>query len=337
MTEPATIALRTGVELIRATAPFDAERPWTSWRLLIVTLFILAGLLALALFSPMWPVQILAGVLAGLVQVRLFIFYHDALHGAIFRRSRVAYGLMTLVGIYMMSVRSVWRESHDFHHQHNAKLASSGIGSFPIMSLAMAQRATPGQMRRYRLLRHPATIFGGYLSVFLLGMAIGPFVRDPRRHWSGPLAVLVHVALVGVIAWQFGWVGALAAVVVPSAVATAMGSYLFYAQHNFPSMQVENREGWNFTTAALRSSSMFEMGWLMRWLTGNIGFHHVHHLNHRIPFYRLPEAMAAIPELQVPGRTSWRIMDVIACLRLYMYDHEQGRMLTRAEAIRVRA
>jgi omega-6 fatty acid desaturase (delta-12 desaturase) len=130
----------------------------------------------------------------------------------------------------------------------------------------------------------------------------------------------------------FGWAVGFTAVILPTALTHAAGAYLFYAQHNFPGMQIRGRHEWEYSFAATRSSSMFDMGPVMHWFTGNIGYHHVHHLNHRIPFYRLPEAMAAIPELQDPGRTSWHPRDVLACLRLKLWDTAQGRMVTFEEA-----
>jgi omega-6 fatty acid desaturase (delta-12 desaturase) len=134
----------------------------------------------------------------------------------------------------------------------------------------------------------------------------------------------------GLSLW-LGPINALCLLVIPLAVTHGMGTYLFYAQHNFPDMNLKSRREWDYTHAALRSSSMFDMPPLMHWLTGNIGYHHVHHLNHRIPFYRLPEAMASVPELQNPGRTSWRLRDVKACLDLAVWDPDRGRMLTYAE------
>ena len=120
--------------------------------------------------------------------------------------------------------------------------------------------------------------------------------------------------------------------VVPAAVAMALGAYLFYAQHNFPAMRLKGRRDWTYAFAALRSSSMFEMSPMMHWFTGNIGYHHVHHLNHRIPFYRLPEAMRAIPETHDPGRTSWRLRDIAGCLRVFLWDGDEQRMLSRGES-----
>ena len=114
---------------------------------------------------------------------------------------------------------------------------------------------------------------------------------------------------------------------VPVAVASALGAYLFYAQHNYPGVKVARRENWTFSGAALESSSHMQLGPAMQWLTANIGFHHVHHLNPAIPFYRLPEAMAALSELQHPQVTSLRPRDVVACFRLKLWDPEQAKMV----------
>ena len=319
---------RRGPELIRAAAPFEREDRGTSWWLLVETVLILGGLIALAMWAAWWPVQILAGFLAGLVQVRLFIFYHDTLHGALFRGAPVAQGLMTVVGIYFCTVRSVWSESHDFHHQHNGKLAWSAVGSYPLLSTAAASRLRPGQDRLYRLTRHPLTMLCGYLTTSLFGLALVPFLRAPRRHVMAPVAVVLHLGLIGLVAWLAGPFTAVCAVVLPSLVSTAIGAYLFYAQHNFPDLAVCPNGTWSYTDAAVQGSSMFEMSRMMHWFTGNIGFHHVHHLSHRIPFYRLREAMRAIPELHRPGRTSWALADIRACLRLHFWDAEQGRLVS---------
>jgi omega-6 fatty acid desaturase (delta-12 desaturase) len=326
------VGQRTGAELIRASSAFEGESRFTTWRLLASTLAVHAALVWALLATPSWPVKALAAVILGLTQVRLFIFFHDALHGAIFRNSKVGHALMSVVGFYVVAVRSVWKETHDYHHQNNAKLVGSSIGSFPVLTVGMRERVTPAQLRAYRLARHPLTIVLGYLTVFLFGMTIPPFRREPRRHWAAPVAGLLHIALFVGLGLALGWLDAFFLVVVSGFVAMGVGSYLFYAQHNFPAMRLRGRRDWNHAFAALHSSSMFDMSPLMHWFTGNIGYHHVHHLNHRIPFYRLPAAMKAMPELHHPGRTSWRLRDIRACLSLYLWDPEQDRMLTYAEA-----
>ncbi len=341
---------RTGAALILATRVFAEEHTATSWGLLGATLVPLSVLLAVAACGPHAlmhiasgtgsagsagvfdrVVQVLAGLIAGLVQVRLFIFYHDALHGAIFRRSWLGRRLMDGVGMYLLTARSVWRESHDFHHQHNSKPHASHIGSFPVRTVEDYRHATPAERRGHDRARHPLTMALGYVTLFMGGMVVAPAVRNLRRHWAAPAALAAHIALVVGIGLGVGWMTAFCAVVLPVGFALTVGGYLFYAQHNFPAMQLVERADWCCAGAATQASSLFVMGPVMRWMTGSIGYHHVHHLNHRIPFYRLREAMAALPELQHPGRTSWRIPDILSCLHLHLWDPAQGRMLTRRE------
>ena len=121
-------------------------------------------------------------------------------------------------------------------------------------------------------------------------------------------------------------------VILPMTIASALGSYLFFAQHSFKRMHIITPEAWTFYRAALESSSYMRLNKLMQWFTGNIGYHHIHHLNMRIPFYRLPEAMAAIPELQSPVSTSLAPRDIIECFQSCLWDQDKHRMVSYREA-----
>ena len=129
-----------------------------------------------------------------------------------------------------------------------------------------------------------------------------------------------------------GFAVALFAFVLPFAIACAFGAYLFYAQHTYEGLRILPPDEWSYFDAALVSSSYMKLGWIMNWLTGNIGYHHVHHLNPHIPFYRLPEAMAALPELQHPIVTSLRPHDVLACFRANLWETHTQRMVSYNEA-----
>ena len=115
--------------------------------------------------------------------------------------------------------------------------------------------------------------------------------------------------------------------ILPFFVAHGFGAYLFYAQHNFPEASFEQNMDWSYSNAALNSTSYLVMGTTMNWFTGNIGYHHVHHINHRIPFYRLKEAMKGMPELQNPKTTTLHPRDIINCLKLKVWDPEKRKMV----------
>jgi omega-6 fatty acid desaturase (delta-12 desaturase) len=281
-----------------------------------------------AAWQPLfWPLRLALSVVAGLLCVREFILYHDVMHGALLRGSRAARVVLYPFGVFVMTPPKVWRETHNYHHNHTAKLVGSNIGSFATMTTQQWREATPAQRRHYRLVRHPLTVLFAYFTVFMLEMCLASFLRSPRKRWDSLVALLANWLATALILWRWGPAVFFFGYFLPLAVATATGAYLFYAQHNFDGLHIQPREDWAYDRAALESSSYMEMSPLLAWFTGNIGYHHVHHLNPTIPFYRLPEAMAGIPELQNPGVTRLRPADIAANFRLKLWDPGQQRMV----------
>jgi len=319
--------IRTGVELILATKPFafdDTLKSW--WIILSTTVLWLAAMTGT--FWNLHPLgQIVCSVLSGLLMLRMFVIYHDQQHHAILPKSKVAEGFMNVFGILALSPSSIWRSSHNHHHNHNSKIKGSHIGSFPIMTKAHFLKASPKARWLYLFTRHPLTIGLGYITVFLQGMCLLPFLRKPKAHFDCLLALLVHAGIAGLLLHFTGWSGLLLTQTLPALITFGLGSYLFYAQHNFPTVSFYEKGGWTYERAALDSSSFLKTGPVMGWFTGNIGYHHIHHLNARIPFYRLPEVLAAIPELQMPKTTSLGPLEVMRCLRLKVWDTELQRMV----------
>ena len=318
--------MRTAKELLIASKEFASEYRWLSWWHLWSTLAALAGSIALAASDLSWGLRGMFGVLAGLVGVRLFIIYHDYQHGAILRDSRLAGAVMNLSGLLMLNPPSVWNRSHDHHHKNNSKTFGANIGSYPIMTQEAFAQASTAERLAYAAARHPLTMALGYLTVFSFGMCLRPFLQNPKRHFDGLVSFLLHFGVM-IYVWTLGVDVLLFGMILPSLVAASLGAYLFYAQHNYPAANLRPRAEWSHVEAALHSSSYIAMGRVMSWFTGNIGYHHVHHLNARIPFYRLPEAMAALEELQSPGTTSLRPRDVLACLRLKVWSPEAGKFV----------
>jgi acyl-lipid omega-6 desaturase (Delta-12 desaturase) len=318
---------REGQALLNATRAFVKEDRTKSWLLLLVTLLVCFTLIAIAAKAPWVPVRLLAGALAGLTTVRLFIFYHDFMHLAIFRKSRVAKAILYVYGILVLTPPNSWRDSHNYHHANTAKIVGSHVGSYMMVTTAMWEKMSARERFMYKAIRHPLTIALGYFTIFMLGMCASPFLRAPKKNWDSLVALLVNWGLTALLIVKFGVAFWAFTMFVPLLVATATGAYLFYAQHNFPEIQVQPRHAWSFTKAALDSSSYMKMGPIMHWFTGNIGYHHVHHLNPMIPFYLLPEAMDTIPELKNPPTTSLALTDVLRCFKLKLWDADSGKMV----------
>ena len=319
--------MRTGKELILATKPFARESVARSWYEVIIMLLLIPLTLTVTVAAVPVIVRLGFSLLGGLLMLRLFIIYHDQQHGTILGKSYLASVIMRLVGCLLLSPSSIWKSSHTHHHNHNSKVRGSDIGSFPVMTKAQYGRSSYGERTAYLFKRHPLTILFGYIFVFLYGMCLNPFLSKPSKHIDCLSAMLIHAAIAAMLFLAFGWQAWLFAQFLPSLVSSAIGSYLFYAQHNFPEVEFFDRAGWTYEKAAMQSSSHLKTGALMAWFTGNIGYHHIHHLNAHIPFYRLPEAYARIPELRRAKTISLHPSDILRCLRLKVWDTDTQRMV----------
>jgi len=315
-----------GKQLILATKPFAKENRSRSWLYTLSTLTFILLTFSGIYFVPYLGVKIILSLLAGLLLVRMFVIYHDHQHHTILLKSSIANFIMTAFGIYMLAPTSIWKRSHDHHHNHNSKLFSASIGSFPIATRQKFSGMSSKEKTAYLAIRHPITIGLGYISMFIGGMCIGSFFSAPKRHLDALLALTLHIAAAVCIIIFLGWQFWLLVYFVPFTIACGIGSYLFYAQHNFPGVTFATNKEWAYEKAALESSSYMTMNPVMQWFTGNIGFHHIHHLNSKIPFYRLPEVMKHFPELRQCKTTSLRIKDIVACLRLKIWDTEKEKM-----------
>lgn len=326
--------VRLGHDLLRATRPFAKENVTKSWWYVSSTFALMIAALAGAGLADGWPIRTALGILGGLLMVRAFITYHDFMHGAILRDSRLASLLFHVYGAFILTPARSWKESHNYHHGHVGQISFVGVGAFPIITTRMWREASRLQRLRYRASRHPLVVLFGYLSVFAFSICLAPLLRDPKKHWDSAASILAHGGLIAALWTVSGVEMAFFVILLPMTIAATLGSYLFFAQHSFKRMQILSPESWTFYRAALVSSSYMRLNRVMQWFTGNIGYHHIHHLNVRIPFYRLPEAMAAIPELQSPITTSLAPREIVDCFRASLWDEDRLRMVSYREAER---
>jgi acyl-lipid omega-6 desaturase (Delta-12 desaturase) len=330
---PATSAgVRMGRELLQATNVYAVESVARSWWHVGSTLALLVAALAGAGLAPWWPLRLVLSILGALLIVRAFITYHDYMHGAILSGSRLARVLFGIYAALGLTPQRSWKKSHNYHHGHVGQVSTGSVGAFPLMTTRMWRAASPALRARYRMERHPLTVLTGYVTIFFLNICLLPLLREPAKHWDSAVSLLAHGGLIAVL-WAFGGFDvAFFAVLLPMFIAAALGGYLFFAQHSFKRMIILSPEAWTFYRAALVSSSYMRLNRIMQWFTGNIGYHHIHHLNVRIPFYRLPEAMAAIPELQAPPTTSLAPREIVGCFRSCLWDEDRQRMVSYREA-----
>ena len=304
----------------------------TSWWCLLSTIVLLGALMFVAGSASVNLVtSFSASVLSGFVVVRLFVIYHDFFHGAILRDSWIAHSILYVFGLAILSPAPSWKHAHNHHHNHNSNTFGAEIGGFPLMTTEDYHRSTIWVRLGYRIVRHPLIIVFGYFTSFLLNKTLLKFCKAPRTNMACGISMIVHFGMAIVIG-LFSIKALVLALMVPLFIGSAFGTYLFYAQHNFPGMRRKEGSEWDYVYAALYSSSFMKLSPMMNWITGNIGYHHVHHLNAKIPFYRLPEAMDNLKELQSPTATSLEIADISSCLKLKLWDPVSEQLLTFRQA-----
>ena len=256
--------LRIGKDLINATVPFAEVSVRRSWWHVGSTFTMLAVALVGAGLAPWWPLQLLFSLLASMLMVRAFITYHDYMHRAILARSRAAWILFRVYSALALTPPRSWKKSHNYHHGHVGRISSSSIGAFPIMTTRMWHEASRAERTSYRIVRHPLTVLAGYVTIFFLSITVLPLVKDPLRHWDSLLVLAGHAALIAVL-WVFGGFDtAFFVVLLPMFIASALGSYLFFAQHSFKRMHILSEDAWTYYRAAMESSSYMRLNKIMQ-------------------------------------------------------------------------
>jgi omega-6 fatty acid desaturase (delta-12 desaturase) len=296
----------------------------------------LAGCAAMYLAYPVSPLLALALSLpTGALLVRIFIVQHDCGHGSFFA-SRLANTVTgRLCSLITFTPYANWGRQHAAHHANWNNLDRQSAGS-DIYSACLTVREylalTPGRRFLYRLPRHP--LIANLLLppvVFLLLYRV-PFDTPSawvRERWSVWLTDLALVALFGSLVAVFGWREVLLIHPPIMVVASILGVWLFSLQHRFETSRWLGHGDWSFIEAALEGSSYFQLPTVLHWLTGNIGFHHVHHLNPRVPNYRLGACHEAIQALRPVRALSLR--SGLRAPRLTLWDEAQGRLVRFAD------
>ena len=280
----------------------------------------------LARWQVAWYLLIPLGAAGGLFMIRLFILFHDCCHGSFWasRRTNAVWGWF--LGMLTFTPFRSWRKSHGTHHAHNGNLDHRGIGDVWTLTLEEYRAATPLRRFQYRLYRNPFFLFlFSPPLVFLVLQRLPDKGADTSSVWSVHTTTLASlVLLVGLGA--LGGTAFLLFYLLPMVyVGSVVGVWLFYIQHQFDPGYWEHREEWDQYTAALQGSSFYRLPRWAQWFSGNIGFHHIHHLRPRIPNYRLEACWRAVPELQLPHPLT--IVSSLKGLRLHLWDEAAKRLV----------
>ena len=297
------------------------------WQL-VNTLLPYAGvwyLMYLALAVSWWLMLPLAFVGAGLL-VRTFIISHDCGHGS-FTKSRRANDIIGgVTGVLTFIPYYHWRWEHAIHHKTAGNLNRRGVGDIWTMTVQEYLDATRWRRFSYRLVRNPLILFViAPLILFLVLQRIPASKAGRRERLSVHLTTLGVVALAATLIQLLGFRSWLLIQLTIMVISSAAGVWLFYVQHQFEGVRWQRTGEWSFTTAALEGSSFYKLPKILQWFTGNIGFHHIHHLSPQIPNYHLQRCHNAEPMFrEVPTLTLW---SSLRSLRLRLWDEQAQRLV----------
>ncbi len=282
------------------------------------------------LWDSIWLTLALAIPTGGFL-LRTFIVFHDCGHGSFMPTRGANRWVGRFTALLTWQAYENWRFDHAVHHGSAGDLDRRGQGDVPTLTVQEYYSRPWHQRLGYRLFRNPVVMFGiGPIWSLMVAPRMWPGDKRPRHRNSVILTNLAVAAAVTALCLAFGVTGFLLVQIVPAYIAGAAGVWLFYVQHQFEDVYWERSDRWSYADAALEGSSYLKLPKVLQFFTGNIGLHHVHHLNARVPNYNL---QAAHDEneifAQVPVLT---IRDSLRCPRLKLIDDDTGRLLTWSEA-----
>ncbi|MEH7108346.1 MULTISPECIES: fatty acid desaturase [Bacillaceae] len=277
-----------------------------------------------------WLSLVLAVVAAGFM-VRVFIIFHDCCHYSFFKNRTANKILGTITGILTLFPYSQWQHDHSVHHATSSNLDKRGTGDIWMMTVEEYHEASSWKKVQYRLYRNPFVMFIlGPIFVFILKNRFNRKGARINERLNTYLTNVAIVAVLGLLCLVIGWQQVLLVEGPIFLIAGSAGIWLFYIQHTFEDSYFEGDQEWEYVKAAVEGSSYYKLPKLVQWLTGNIGFHHVHHLSPRVPNYKLELVHENTQPLQnVPTIT---LATSLSSLKFHLWDEQRKKFITFKDA-----
>jgi omega-6 fatty acid desaturase (delta-12 desaturase) len=296
----------------------------------LIPFFILWYVAYLSL-SISYAITLILSVVAGGFLVRIFIIFHDCCHKSFFN-SRMANNILGVcTGILTFFPYHKWANEHNIHHATSANLDKRGTGD--IWTLTITEYISSSWLKRftYRLYRNPILMFGlGPTLVFLIQNRFNRKGAKLKERLNTYFTNISLVFILGILCWVIGWQSFLLIEIPIFLISGAAGVWLFFIQHTFEDSYFEREAEWCYVKAAMEGSSFYKLPSVLRWMTGNIGFHHIHHLSSRIPNYNLQKVHEQNPIFQQTKTIT--LMKSLESIKMCIWDEGNKKFITFKEA-----
>src|SRR6266498_5904911 len=273
-----------------------------------------------------WWITVPLAILAGAFMVRAFIIFHDCGHGSFFKSARANHILGAITGVLTYTPYYYWRWQHAQHHSSAGDLDRRGTGDVWTLTVQEYLEASRWKRFAYRLARNPVVLFVlAPLFLFLVMQRVPSNKAPLRERYSVYWTNLGVGAMAAGLIWLFGLKAFLLIQLTVLMVAGSAGVWLFYVQHQFEGVYWERGDQWDYATAALQGSSFYKLPKVLQWFSGNIGFHHIHHLSPRIPNYHLEKCHKAEPLFQTVKPVT--LFSSLRSFTFRLWDEQQQRLV----------
>lgn len=323
------------VDWMRVLAQY--REPHHGWSMLEIAWtfipFIMFWLAAWYTFAISPALSVALCVPSAFFLVRLFAIQHDCGHGAFFRSKGLNDWVGRCLGVLTLTPYDVWRQAHILHHASSGNLDKRGIGDIKTLTISEYEARGFWGKLTYRVYRHPIIMFVvGPAYIFLLDNRLPwNFFKAGAKYWISAMGTNLGILVIAaVLIYAMGPAAFFTIFLCTTAMGAAIGVWLFYIQHQFEETVWDNGEEWQLHEAALYGSSHYDLPVMFRWLTANIGIHHVHHLYSKIPFYRLTRVLKDNPALAEIRRLTF--IESLKCINLQLWDEDNRKLVSFAQA-----
>ncbi|MCA1032556.1 fatty acid desaturase [Bacillus timonensis] len=323
-------------KLKKDVAPYEKTDTKASIIQIINTLgplFLLWYLSYLSLSVSYWITLPLLILTAGFL-VRTFIIFHDCCHQSFFKSRKANDILGTITGVLTVVPYQQWKHTHSVHHATSSNLDKRGTGDMWVLTVDEYVNASLWTKIYYRIYRHPLVMFViGPIAVFLFEYRFNRKGAKKKERINTYVTNILIVALYTALCLAIGWKAFLLIQGPVFFFSGLMGIWLFYVQHQFEDTYFENDDEWSYVRAAVDGSSFYKLPKVLQWITGNIGYHHVHHLSPRVPNYNLEKAHNETPPLQ--KATTITLSTSLKSLNFRLWDEDSKRFISFKEMKKV--